>query len=155
MNTIKSKFRSEYISQTIFILVALTGIFGFTIYFLSSLSEIKFNDLRVLLSLGFIIFYIYNLFTIKSSFETIVLDNNGILIKNSSMKNVFVKYQSIQNCYIIRQKSSVRGVQISSGYYDFCLEIDNNQVLTISENMYENFDEIKSFIYNHLNIEAN
>jgi len=139
-----SKFRKGYIiKQAIGLpLVALFIVLLVSQSFING--KLDFQNLlfwlACLISVGFIYIIVNFIF---SELKQLTVSAKGIEIKYLVTKHKdFIEYTSIKK-YVIKKTKSMQ----TSGFYILELHLNNNQIITFSEDQFANFNNIKNLIY--------
>lgn len=91
-------------------------------------------------SIGLVLSVLYFLF---SELKQITLGDEGIEINYILTKNkTYIPYHHIEGLTSKRIKMRV-GSELSSGYQELEIQLTNGQIITINENQFSNFKELK------------
>ena len=146
----QSSYRIGFIIQSIVLFIGLCGITYIVVLALEDDgTEFWMNENRNILGLGAILWiwggYIYVGFR---TMQSIMLTSNQIEIRKLFGKIEKYEYSKITSTKIHKITSSYSWT--NSGFEKLNLELSDNSIIIISENMYDNYLEMKSFVYKQL-----
>ena len=147
---VTSKFSKLYMIQL------YIGYFGGLAIIITLLFFSKLNISNPLFWLTFplIAFYTYAILDLtakKSLITKLTVSEKGIEIEylNSKEKD-FIKFNQISNVKVKNQRLRISRNPINDGYFETSLLLDDKSVIIISENQFDNYNDIMKII--HLNL---
>ncbi len=157
MQIIKSKFRTAYFGQRIFLYVILILfiLYLFSLAYSNGQINFKRGEFWFALCFGLALFYEMIDFLIRELNE-VTLNENEIIVKYIFTKKIqIIRYTEIKKVSINRTLSRFRSIRVSEGYTDLRLELTNRTIFIISPNAFENFQEIKKMLYEKIDLQTN
>jgi hypothetical protein len=146
--TITSKFRTNYWIFQLTTLIGGTLLIGLLYYLSLENGKVNYNNglfwIAAMSSIGLALSVLYFLF---SELKQITLGDEGIEINYILTKNkTNIPYHHIEGLTSKRIKMRV-GSEPSPGYQELEIQLTNGQIITINENQFSNFKELKYLIY--------
>ncbi len=154
MQIIKSKFRTEYFGQRIFLYTILILFILYLVSLTYSNGQINFKRGEFWFALSFAGGLLYEMFDfLLYELHEVTLNENEVIVKYIfTNKTEIIPYTEIKKVSINRTLSGFRSIRISDGYTDLRLELTNGSIFIISPNAFANFQEIKKLIYEKIDL---
>lgn len=145
---IKSTIRTKYIVAKLIELVGLFLICILAVSFSFSNGQLDFLNgafwIACIVALFFLLDFLY---FILNELHQLRVTDEGISIKSLfTGKLKVISFKEMKKYSTSRVASHIKGVQISNGYFNLKIELLNGKMITISENKFDNYSEMKVLI---------
>lgn len=146
-----SKFRTGYWIRQFINYVGGLLIIGLCIYFSFDNGKLDYrNALFWLAVLGILSLILHVLYFLFSELKRLTVTENGIEIKYFVTKKIeFIAYNEILN-FTTRRITHKQGAVRTAGYHELEIQLTKDRLITFSEDQFDNYNEIKNFIYLNL-----
>lgn len=122
-------------------------IFGFLlVLLLSSIFLIDPTDVNITIFVLLVILtLVYHFFKIRKLYKIVISEKGIIKVSFLNKKKEFIDFSEVEKVGLIKfdgRRDPIRGVNISSGYYESEILLKNKESILISPDYFENYKEL-------------